>query len=121
MDVQLGRIVIYTKRLEEMVAFYCTHFGFSALRLEGDRVVELVAPEGGGNILLHPMGAGRKEGQVLVKLVFDVEDVEGFCRAAEARGLSFGAIHKADGYSFANAKDPAKNSISVSSRAYVGQ
>ncbi len=115
----LGRLIIYTKRLEAVAAFYCKHFGFKELRLEGDRIVELIAPSGGANILLHPMSTGRKEGQTLVKLVFDVKDVEAFCRDAKKRGLVFGAIHTADGYSFANAKDPAKNSVSVSSRAFV--
>jgi len=31
MTVSLGRIVIYTKRVEAMVAFYCDHFGFDVL------------------------------------------------------------------------------------------
>jgi hypothetical protein len=65
------------------------------------------------------MSEGRKQGQALIKLVFDVEDVDGFCRASKDLGLEFGSIHHADGYSFANAKDPAQNSISVSSRAFV--
>jgi catechol 2,3-dioxygenase-like lactoylglutathione lyase family enzyme len=117
--VQLGRIIIYTKRLEEVADFYCKHFGFEKLHLEGDRIVELVAQGGGANILLHPMPAGRKEGQTLVKLVFDVEDVERFCRNAEGQGLKFGTIHRADGYCFANAKDLAGNSVSVSSRAFT--
>jgi catechol 2,3-dioxygenase-like lactoylglutathione lyase family enzyme len=117
--LQLGRIVIYTKRTEAMVDFYCQYFGFEVLRLEGDRIVELVSKGAGANILLHPMSKDRKEGQTLVKLVFDVEDVEGFCRTSKERGLEFGSIHRADGYSFANVKDPAKNSVSVSSRAFV--
>jgi len=71
--------------------------------------------------MLHPMSDGRKEGQTLVKLVFDVPDVAAFCSSAAARGLVFGSIHHAEGYSFANVKDPAKNSVSVSSRAFVGQ
>ena len=29
-----------------------------------------------------------------------------------------GAIHQANGYQFANAKDPDKNSVSISSRAF---
>lgn len=119
MSAQLGRIIIYTKRLEKVAAFYRDHFGFEVLRLDGDRIVELVAPGSGANIMLHPMSDGRKEGQTLVKLVFDVEDVEAFCEAAKERGLKFGPIHQADGYCFANAKDPAKNSISVSSRAFA--
>lgn len=119
MSLQLGRIIIYTKKVEELVTFYCQHFGFEVRRLEGDRIVELVSQGGGANILLHPMSKARKEGQTLVKLVFDAEDVEAFCHAAKARGLLFGPIHQADGYSFANAKDPAQNSVSVSSRAFV--
>jgi len=118
-SAQLGRIIIYTKKLEEVADFYRKHFGFEVLRLEDDRIVELVTQGTGGNILLHPMSPGRKDGQTLVKLVFDVEDVEEFCRSSETRGLKFGTIHRADGYCFANAKDPAKNSISVSSRAFV--
>ena len=119
MQTTLGRVIIYTKRLEDVAEFYCKFFDYEILRLEGDRIVELVSQNGGGNILLHPMSAGRKEGQTLVKLVFDVEDVEAFCRDSERRGLKFGSIHQADGYCFANAKDPAKNSISVSSRRFA--
>ncbi|MEL6565274.1 MAG: VOC family protein [Pseudomonadota bacterium] len=119
MTAHLGRIIIYTKKVDAVAAFYCTHFGFERLQLEGDRIVELVPQGGGAHILLHPMGTGRKDGQALVKLVFDVENVDAFCRAARARGLEFGAIHHADGYSFANAKDPAMNSVSVSSRAFA--
>lgn len=119
MPAQLGRLIIYTKKVEAVAEFYATHFGFEILRLDGDRIVELVAQGSGANIMLHPMSEGRKEGQTLVKLIFDVEDVEAFCKAAKARGLEFGAIHKADGYCFANAKDPARNSVSISSRAFV--
>lgn len=119
MSAQLGRIIIYTKRTDELVAFYCKHFDFEVLRLEDDRIVELAPLGVGMNILLHPMPTGRKEGQTLVKLVFDVKDVEGFCRNAKEQGLVFGTIHLADGYCFANAKDPAKNTVSISSRAFV--
>ncbi|MCY4336322.1 MAG: VOC family protein [Litoreibacter sp.] len=119
MSAPLGRIIIYTKKLDEVAEFYCKYFDFEALRLESDRIVELVSQGAGSSILLHPMSAGRKDGQTLVKLVFDVEDVEAFCRDAKRKGLTFGSIHQADGYCFANAKDPAKNSISVSSRAFA--
>ncbi|MEP2028983.1 MAG: hypothetical protein ABJI96_09800 [Paracoccaceae bacterium] len=70
-------------------------------------------------LLLHPASKGQNEGQSLVKLVFDVEDVPAFCKTAAANNLSFGAIHKAEGYVFANAKDPSNNSVSVSSRAFA--
>jgi hypothetical protein len=84
-----------------------------------DRIVELKPPAAGMILLLHPAASTQKEGQVLMKLVFDVRDVEGFCIAARANGLSFGKVHQADGYVFANAKDPSKNPIQISSRAFA--
>lgn len=115
----LGRILIYTRRPDEMAAFYARHFGYAAMRLKADRIVELRPQVGGLAILLHPAASSQKEGQVLVKLVFDVEDVEDFCATAKENGLSFGKIHRTSGYAFANAKDPAGNSIQVSSRAFA--
>lgn len=119
MTAPLGRIVIYTKKIEQMAEFYSKHFGFSLLRAEGDRIFELRPQVTGVSILLHPASARQKEGQSLVKLVFDVEDVAAFCEAARGNGLTFGKVHQADGYVFANAKDPAGNSVQVSSRAFV--
>ncbi|WP_417273887.1 VOC family protein [Celeribacter halophilus] len=113
----LGRLVIYTRKIDEMAAFYARHFGFSVRRSATDRIVELTPKTSGATILLHPLSASQKEGQVLVKLVFDVEDVEDFCRTAQSNGLTFGKIHKTDSYAFANAKDPSRNSIQISSRA----
>ncbi|MEM1197779.1 MAG: VOC family protein [Pseudomonadota bacterium] len=115
----LGRLVIYTRKIEEMTAFYCKHFGFEAVRRDGDRITELKAKEHGLSLLLHPAAKGQTEGQALVKLVFDVEDIAAFCQKTKTNGLIFGKIHQADGYQFANAKDPSKNSIQVSSRAFA--
>ena len=68
--------------------------------------------------MIHPASKGMKQGQNCVKLVFDVEDVEQAVQRHAVRGLKFGVIHQVDGYQFANAKDPAKNSIQISSRAF---
>ncbi|MGO7044585.1 VOC family protein [Rhizobium leguminosarum] len=114
----LNRLVIYAGNVVETARFYEKHFGFKATSLPGDRIVELVAQDGGANIMLHQAAKGQRSGQSTVKLVFDVEDVEAFCRRCAENGLEFGAIHNADGYQFANAKDPCQNSISVSSRAF---
>ena len=114
----LGRIVLYAKDVESTVAFYEKHFGFHARREEGDRFVELVSGDGGASLMIHPAAKRQKSGLSMVKLVFDVADVEAFAARRKANGLSFGSLHQADGYVFANARDPAKNSISVSSRAY---
>jgi hypothetical protein len=100
------------------VRFYEKHFGFVAQRDPKDRIIELVHPKGGANLMVHQASKAQKAGQVLAKLVFDVADVPAFCARAAREGLKFGTVHDGGGYQFANAKDPAKNSISVSSRAF---
>jgi catechol 2,3-dioxygenase-like lactoylglutathione lyase family enzyme len=114
----LNRLVIYARDVEETAAFYARHFGFKPTRLPDDRIVELVPSDGGAHLLLHPAAKGQRSGQSLVKLVFDVEDVEAFCAERAEHGLIFGPIHQADGYAYANAKDPCQNPIQVSSRAF---
>jgi predicted enzyme related to lactoylglutathione lyase len=118
MPLALNRLVLYARDVEGTVAFYEKHFGVRVLRLPGDRIVELVARGGGANIMVHAAAKGVRTGQVTVKLVFDVEDVSGFCERSAANGLPFSAEHLADGYSYANAKDPCGNNIQVSSRAF---
>jgi predicted enzyme related to lactoylglutathione lyase len=115
---QLNRIVLYARDVEATVRFYERHFGFEAHREDGDRIVELGNPDGGASLMLHPASKGQKTGQSVVKLVFDVEDVEGFRARSANQGLMFGALHKGDGYVFANAHDPCGNAISISSRAF---
>ena len=114
----LGRIVLYVKGVESTVAFYEKHFGFHARREEGDRIVELVSGDGGASLMVHPAAKGQKSGQSTVKLVFDVADVEAFAARCTANGLSFGFLHQADGYVFANARDPSGNPISISMSAF---
>jgi predicted enzyme related to lactoylglutathione lyase len=118
MSLALNRLVIYARDVEATVAYYEKHFGFEVLRLPGDRIVELVARDGGANIMVHPAAKGVKLGQVAVKLVFDAEDVSGFIEEAARNGLIFGPEHPANGYSYANAKDPCGNNIQVSSRTF---
>ena len=96
----LTSYLIYTKDTAAMAAFYHQNFGFTALQEQGDRIVEL------------------KDGQTLVKLIFGVRDVAGFCTRARQNNLVFGPVHKANGYEFANAKDPDGHPIQVSSRIY---
>jgi predicted enzyme related to lactoylglutathione lyase len=118
MSFALNRLILYARDVEGTVAFYQKHFGFHVLRLPGDRIVELVAPSGGANIMVHAAAKGVKTGQVTVKLVFDVEDIAAFRTESASNGLLFSAEHPADGYSYANAKDPCGNNIQISSRAF---
>ena len=118
MSPALNKVILYARDIEATVDFYERHFGFRALRLPGDRIVELVAESGGANLMVHPAARGVRTGQATVKLVFDVEDVAGFCAASGRAGLVFGKIHPASGYEYANAKDPCGNNMQVSSRAF---
>lgn len=99
-----------------MVQFYCEHFGYKPLQVEGDRIIELRPQETGIILLLHPIGKGRKQGQTQTKLVFTHSDVPGFCAERARKGLVFGPLHRAEGYVFANAKDPSGNTVNVSGR-----
>lgn len=112
----LNRILLYARDVEATVRFYEAHFGFVSLRQEGDRIVELVHPEGGANLMVHPAAKSQRRGQSQVKLVFSVGDIEAFRAASADKGLIFGPIHTADGYGFANVRDPDGNPISISGR-----
>jgi len=112
----LTRILLYVRDVEETVRFYTTLFGLTVIRAEGDRIVELVDPQDGANLMLHPAAKGQRMGQSTVKLVFSVADVASFCAKSAALGFPFGPIHHTGSYAFSNAKDPDGNSVSVSSR-----
>ena len=114
----INRILLYVRDVDESARFYETHFGFRIRKETGDRIVELVAGDGGASLMLHPAAKGQRFGQSVVKLVFDVEDVSAFRARAVRAGLEFGPVHEADGYAFANARDPSGNPISISGRAF---
>ncbi|MCR9056825.1 MAG: VOC family protein [Rhodobacteraceae bacterium] len=114
----LHRIILYVRDVDISTSFYAFCFGFKAIRTPTDRLTELVPENGGAHLLLHKAGKAQKLGQAAVKLVFDVENVAAFHESASNKGLKFGSIHQADGYEFANAKDPDGNSVQVSSRAF---
>jgi predicted enzyme related to lactoylglutathione lyase len=114
----LGTIIIYARDMKRTAEFYRKYFGFQTTGEVVEGLIELNAPEGGAGILIHQAAKSIKLGQVGVKLSFHVSDVEAFKAEAARLGLRFGATHHANGYSFANAKDPDKNSVSISSRAF---
>lgn len=118
MDSPLGSVVIYARDMQKTAAFYSQHFGLQTTGKVIEGLIELRATSGGAGILIHQAAKSVKLGQVGVKLSFHVENVASFAEAAAKRGLKFGAIHEANGYQYANAKDPDKNSVSISSRAF---
>ncbi len=118
MNSPLGTVVIYARDMKKTAAFYSEHFGFKTTGETVEGLIELEAANGGAGILIHQAAKSVKLGQVGVKLSFHVPDVSAFAAAAAKSGLKFGAVHEANGYQFANAKDPDKNSVSISSRAF---
>jgi len=112
----LGGVIINTKDVPAMIAFYQTHFGFVTAPPDGDRITELRHPDGGGPILLHKAAKTQKMGQVLVKLRMDVPDVAGKRAELLAAGVTVGPLGDGLGYDYANLKDPSGNSISLSNR-----
>jgi predicted enzyme related to lactoylglutathione lyase len=104
--------------MHKTAAFYSTHFGFKTTGEISEGLIELHATGGGAGILVHQAAKSVKLGQAGVKLSFHVPDVAAFAAQAATTGLKFGSVHLANGYAFANAKDPDKNSVSISSRAF---
>src|SRR5262245_1637156 len=118
MNASLSTIIIYARDMKRTGDFYRRFFDFETSGEVVEGLSGLVAPGSGASILSHQAAKGVKLGQTGVKLSFSVPDVEAFKSRVSALGLVFGATHQANGYSFANAKDPDKNSVSISSRAY---
>jgi predicted enzyme related to lactoylglutathione lyase len=113
--VALSRIVLYVRDIPAVAAFYQQHFGLQPLPGHEPGWLELAPPGGGCHIALHQAAVSQKRGSE-IKLVFGVADVRAFKAARAAAGLQFGPVHEAPGHAFANAKDPAGNAISISSR-----
>lgn len=118
MTPSLGAIIIYARDMKKTAAFYASHFGFETTGEIIEGLIELIPRNGGASILIHQAAKSVKLGQVGVKLSFNVPDVRGFIAEAARNGLEFGPVHVANGYEFANTKDPDKNSVTVSSRAF---
>lgn len=114
----LGTIIIYARDMHGSAAFYSKYFGFHSNGEVVDGLIELINPSGGASILIHQAAKSVKLGQAAIKLSFDVEDTNNFILNARVNGLEFGPVHQANGYSFANVKDPDGNSISISSRKF---
>ena len=114
-DVSIARVILYVKDIPKVAAFYERFFAMKPMPGATSGWLELSCPSGSCTIALHQAAKSQKSGAAM-KLVFAVRDLQAFVQAKEQEGLRFGVIHRPDGFEFANAKDPAGNSISVSSR-----
>ncbi|WP_394780006.1 VOC family protein [Undibacterium sp.] len=113
----LNIILIYARDMQKTARFYQTCFGFATTGEVVEGLIELTSPAG-ASILIHQAAKSVKLGQAAVKLMFDVQDIEAFKARSLEHGISFGSTHEANGYQFANAKDPDGNSVSISSRRF---
>jgi catechol 2,3-dioxygenase-like lactoylglutathione lyase family enzyme len=114
------RVILYVKDIPKVAQFYQRHFGMKPLPSQSEGWLEMSSKAGGCNIALHQASSAQKRGAE-IKIVFGVADVRKFKREREEDGLKFGPIHftgdHATGdFEFANAKDPAGNSLQISSR-----
>jgi catechol 2,3-dioxygenase-like lactoylglutathione lyase family enzyme len=114
-SLQLSRVVLYVRDIPKVADFYQRYFGFSPVAEPEEGWLELGPQQGGCCIALHQASAAQKRGSE-IKLVFAVEDVYRAKASFEAAGLKFGVVHELEEFEFCNAKDPAGNSISISSR-----
>ena len=115
----VSRILLYVRDPQRVADFYVEHFAFVQQPQIHHDLIELSSSTCAFSLLLHQASKGHRVGQSCIKLVFDVDDIEGFKKAAEKKGLKFGKTYKGEGYEFANARDPAKNPIQISRRAFV--
>lgn len=119
MPVPLVRVILYVKDIPKTAEFYQRHFGMTPIPSSEKGWLELTGA-GTCNIALHQAGTAQKSGAA-IKLIFGVPDVRRFKSERESHGLKFGAIHDAGEFEFANAKDPAGNSIQISSRGFTSR
>ena len=115
MSLPVVRIILYVKDIPKVAAFYKEHIGLIPLPSSEHGLLELKSEMSGCMIALHQAAKSQKSGSA-VKIVFGTQDVRRFVAERSQAGLKFGPIHEAEGFEYANAKDPAGNSISVSSR-----
>jgi len=111
MALMLARVVLFTKDMAGMTAFYRDALGLP-LRTDERGYKEFDA--GSCGIALH--NGTSRVGARPPKLVFKAADVAAARATLVARGAKFGKVHTAEGLSRCDGKDPDGNSICLSNR-----
>jgi catechol 2,3-dioxygenase-like lactoylglutathione lyase family enzyme len=111
MSLKLRHIILFTRDMTDMAAFYGDKLGLPLVTDE-DGFMEFDA--GGCRIALH---SGASEiGARLPKIVFHAEDVAAMREALLARGVKLGKLLSQGGLVRCEAKDPDGNPIQISNR-----
>ena len=122
-ECSISRIILYVKDFDKVTEFYRNYFGFTPVPGNEDGWLELAPPNGVGCYLaLHQASKAQKPGSE-IKLAFYVTNIEEFLQQHQSDAQTFGTVHEFRGIRFSNGKDPAGNSIQISSRknAPLGQ
>ena len=114
-SLPITRVILYVKNIPLVAEFYQRYFHMRPLPGATAGWVELAGPGGGCNIALHQAAKSQKSGSA-AKIVFGIADVRALKARLEQAGMKLGVVHANERVEFVNAKDPAGNSIQISSR-----
>ena len=115
--LSFNHAMIYTQSLAASLEFYRDKLGFRLLETYPGAYARLECPAGGATIALHVLEPGKtmKTASEGVRLYFEVEDLEGFCRDLEKQGTAFDQPPKRMpwGWQHAYLRDPDGHEISL--------
>jgi predicted enzyme related to lactoylglutathione lyase len=109
--LQIGRIILFTRQMEAMTAFYRNVIGLKQVTEEkGWREFDA----GGMTIALHSgPPAPKSKGP---KIVFRAKDVAAARAELVARGAKLGAVKSGGAITMCDGRDPEGNAIQLSNR-----
>jgi catechol 2,3-dioxygenase-like lactoylglutathione lyase family enzyme len=115
--VEFNHAMIYTTRLPRALKFYRDALGFRVVDDYPGAYARMKSPTGATTIALHIMEEGKKldtkkEG---LRLYFEVEKLDAFCRTLKKRGVTFKQMPKDMpwGWRHAYLRDPDGHEISL--------
>jgi catechol 2,3-dioxygenase-like lactoylglutathione lyase family enzyme len=117
--ISFNHAMIYSKEVQRSLEFYRDMLGFKLIedfRHEGICVyARLHAPGGDGTIALHLAGPGVSIGSEGVRLYFEIDDVDGFCRKLQQKGFYLAQMPRMMpwGWRHAYLNDPDGHEISL--------
>jgi len=115
--VAFNHAMIYTTKLSQAVKFYRDALGFEIVDTYPGAYVRLKSPAGRTTIALHAVESGQEmhpkaEG---LRLYFEVEGLDAFCKALEKKGVKLDQMPKDMpwGWKHAYLRDPDGHQISL--------
>lgn len=115
--LEFNHAMIYTSKLPRALEFYRTVLGFQVVDMYPGAYARMKSPSGRTTIALH----GLDKGQVMetategLRLYFEVEALDAFCKRLQAQGVRFDQMPKDMpwGWKHAYLRDPDGHQISL--------